>query len=324
MLTCRINTKKNLLAFSGGIDSTALFFLLLEQNIPFDIAIVNYNIREQAKEEVTYAKELATKYNKQYFVKEVKLSSLSNFEKEARDIRYAFFEEIIQEEDYETLLTAHQLDDCLEWFLMQLSKGAGLVELLGLQELDKREFYTLCRPLLKSSKSELLSYLKEHNIHYFVDKTNSDSKYTRNKIRKDFSSSFLTQYKEGIQRSFTYLEKDLNSLEINYTPIFKFKKFSLFKTEISDNLKIRVIDKEIKQRGVLLTKAQRDEILEKKELVVSHRIAICIKENLIWCAPYEKVVMNKKFKEECRVLKIPKNIRGYLFSISFDLKSLTV
>ena len=54
-----IKNQKNLLAFSAGIDSSALFFLLLEQNIPFDIAIVNYNQREQSKEEVSYAKELA-------------------------------------------------------------------------------------------------------------------------------------------------------------------------------------------------------------------------------------------------------------------------
>ena len=52
---------KNLLAFSGGIDSTALFFMLLEQNIDFDMAIVDYGIRAQSKDEVAYAKELAHK-----------------------------------------------------------------------------------------------------------------------------------------------------------------------------------------------------------------------------------------------------------------------
>ena len=58
-----LKNKKNLLAFSGGVDSTALFFLLQDQKIVFDIAIVNYNLREKAKEEVLYAKELAKKYN---------------------------------------------------------------------------------------------------------------------------------------------------------------------------------------------------------------------------------------------------------------------
>lgn len=76
-----INTKRNLLAFSAGIDSSALFFLLLEKNIPFDIAIVNYNVREQSKDEVEYAKQLANKYNKKIYIKDVKLENISNFEK---------------------------------------------------------------------------------------------------------------------------------------------------------------------------------------------------------------------------------------------------
>ena len=59
-----IKNQKNLLAFSAGVDSVALFFLLLEQNISFDIAIVDYNLRAQSKDEISYAKELAFKYNK--------------------------------------------------------------------------------------------------------------------------------------------------------------------------------------------------------------------------------------------------------------------
>ena len=86
-----VKNQKNLLAFSAGVDSTALFFLLLEQNIPFNIAIVNYNIRNQSKEEVFYAKELAKKYNKEIFIFDTKIENNSNFEKQARDIRYSFF-----------------------------------------------------------------------------------------------------------------------------------------------------------------------------------------------------------------------------------------
>ena len=92
-----IKNQKNLLAFSAGVDSCALFFLLLEQNISFDIAIVNYNVRIQAMQEVAYARELALKYNKQIFIRDIKLENSSNFEKTARDIRYKFFEGIILE-----------------------------------------------------------------------------------------------------------------------------------------------------------------------------------------------------------------------------------
>ena len=161
----RIKNSKNLLAFSGGVDSSALFFLLLNHKIDFDIAIVNYNTREQSKDEIEYALNLAKEYKKEIFIKDVKLENSSNFEKNARDIRYGFFQQIIKENSYETLITAHQLNDRLEWFLMQLSKGAGLVELFGIREFEEKKDYKIFRPLLNVSKDELENYLKENNIN---------------------------------------------------------------------------------------------------------------------------------------------------------------
>ena len=185
-----IKESKNLLAFSAGIDSTALFFLLLEYNIAFDIIIVNYNVRTQSKDELAYAINLAKTYDKEIFFKEVIIEENSNFEKMARDIRYKYFEEIIQRHSYQTLITAHQLNDKLEWFLMQFSKGAGLFELIGLNRFDKMDNYTKFKPLLEISKDELEGYLIRNQIKYFVDESNYDEKYTRNYIRHNYSESF--------------------------------------------------------------------------------------------------------------------------------------
>ncbi len=319
-----ITTTKNLLAFSGGIDSTALFFLLHEQNIPFDITIVDYNIRAQSKQEVKYAKELASKYNKHCFIKEVTLQNNSNFEKTARDIRYKFFEEIIDEHNYETLLTAHQLNDKLEWFLMQLSRGAGLVEILGLQEYEEKESYKLIRPLLNRSKQELQTYLEDKDITYFIDESNQDMTYKRNEFRHTFSDNFLKNYQDGVKKSFEYLSKDMVSLQISYEPLFQEKELLIFERPKDDNLAIRVIDKAIKKQGILLSHAQRNEILKQKESVVSHKIAISLTSSKIWIAPYRQESMDKKFKEKCRVLKIPKNLRSYLFSENINLEHLTM
>ena len=272
MLTVDINTKKNLLAFSSGIDSTALFFILLENNIPFDLAIVNYNQREQSKEEVEYAKALAQTHHKKCFIKEVTLTSTSNFEKNARDIRYNFFESLICKHGYETLLTAHQLDDQLEWFLMQLTKGAGLKELLGLNALTKKEGYTLLRPLLSCSKEELKTFLDQKEIHYFIDETNHDESYTRNHFRKHYSQQLIASYKNGIQNSLTYLQRDLASLDIPTIPLIKKKSLEVFENLQDDNKNIRIIDQSLKQRGLLISKAQRDEIFKQKEITLNDSI----------------------------------------------------
>ncbi|MCH3852693.1 tRNA lysidine(34) synthetase TilS, partial [Campylobacter jejuni] len=83
-------------------------------------------------------------------------------------------EKICLEQNYSNLILAHHLNDQLEWFLMQLSRGAGLAEILGMQECEKRSNYTLLRPLLFMSKDEILSYLKENDIFYFQDESNEN------------------------------------------------------------------------------------------------------------------------------------------------------
>ncbi|NQY25465.1 MAG: tRNA lysidine(34) synthetase TilS [Campylobacteraceae bacterium] len=322
MIKLEFNTNKNLLAFSAGIDSSALFFILLENNIPFDLAIVNYNIREQSKKEILYAQELALKYNKKCFIKNVFLDDKSNFEQEARNIRYSFFEELISKHSYKRLFTAHQLDDKLEWFLMQLSKGAGLLEILGINENEKKENYYLTRPLLNVSKKSLLEYLNKNSFKYFIDESNLSSKYTRNKMRHEFSTSFLNKYEKGVKKSFLYLHKDLSSLKINKEALFKEKDLEIFRNLNDDNLNIRIIDYSLKKRGLLLSKKQRDEILKQKDLVVSHCFSISIEEKFIYIAKETKETMPKEFKEKCRVLKIPANIRAYIYKEDISLENI--
>ena len=309
----KIKNSKNLLAFSSGVDSTALFFLLLEKNISFDIAIVNYNLRDQSKDEVKHALDLAKKYDKKIYLKELDLSSTSNFEKTARDIRYSFFEQIIKENYYETLITAHQLNDRLEWFFMQLSKGAGLIELLGMDKLIDKENYKIFRPLLDISKKDLQDYLDKNGIKYFIDSSNFDEKYRRNYFRKEFSNRFLAEFEAGVINSFKFLEDDLNSLDIKFEALHKIKELEIFENLKDDNLNLRVIDKSLKRREVLLSQKERIEILKQKELTISHKINIAIKDDFIYICPKVEMILPKEFKELCRVRKIPKNIRAYLF-----------
>ena len=317
-----IRNQKNLLAFSAGVDSTALFFLLLEQNIPFDIAIVDYNLRAQSKDEIVYAKELAFKYNKSIYTKDVKLENSSNFEKTARDIRYKFFEKIISENSYENLITAHQLNDKLEWFMMQLSKGAGLVELIGFNEYEQKENYKIYKPLLNITKDELENYLKINNHKYFIDESNFDEKYKRNYFRHSFSNRFLENFSDGVKKSFEYLQNDLNSLNIQYKPIKQIEDLEIFLNQNDDNLNIRTIDLSLKRRGILLSSAQRNEILKQKEITISHKINISILEDYIWIAPNCSEIMDKKFKELYRTNSIPRNMRSYIFKENIDLKDL--
>ncbi len=313
MITLPITTSKNLLAFSGGIDSTALFFLMVEQNIPFDIAIVDYNQREQSKDEVIYATQLAHKYKKQCFISTFPKEQTFN-EKSARDFRYKFFDTLMKEHGFESLLTAHQLNDKLEWFLMQFSRGAGLSELLGVTSCVDKNSYKILRPLLELSKEQLQTYLQKNNYKYFEDESNLDQNYTRNYFRHNFSDKFIKEFHEGVVKSFEYLHNDQQSLLYNIDKKV-FKELHIYNFNGDLNIAINIIDKDLKQRGILLTKKSRDEILEKKELVISHKIAVAIVENTIYIAPYLQSVMDKEFKEKCRTANIPKHIRPYIYTL---------
>lgn len=303
--------KKNLLAFSAGVDSSALFFLLLENNIPFDIALINYGTRVNSDKEEAHAKNLAEKYNLTcHTVKAPKFTS--HFEQNAREFRYDFLEKLIKKHDYDTLLTAHQLNDQLEWLLMRLTKGAGTSELIGLEPESQRNGYALMRPLLDYSKEELLVYLQSNHYPYFVDESNIDEKYERNKFRKHFSDPLMAEYKEGIKRSFKYLRKDKENLEKEFEAVYSQKELSVIKLH-KPSAKVKAADLALKTAGYLLSASQRQEIEKEDSLVIGGKWAIELQENLLYLAPYTTISMPRKFKEKCRVQKIPKKIRAYLF-----------
>jgi len=302
---------KNLLAFSGGIDSSALFFLLMEESIEFDIALVNYGIREESLAEEEYAKSLAEDYNiTAHTIKAPKFKS--NFEKSARDFRYSFFKSLIEKYGYSNLITAHQLNDQLEWFLMRFIRGAGVVELLGFAPIVDRDGYTIVRPLLDIPKSKLLQYLKENGHRYFIDKSNSDIKYERNYFRREFSDRLIDKFAKGIGRSFKYLNRDKDTILNSYREIFNYKRLHIFKIYNLEQ-SIRVADIYLKRLGYLLSSAQRYEIKKSDSIVVGGVWAIGRVDNLLYIAPYIKIKMVKGFKERCRVLKIPPKVRGYIY-----------
>ncbi len=312
--------KKNLLAFSAGVDSSALFFLLLENHIKFDIAIVNYGTREASDEEEMHAKALAKEHK--LYCHSIKAPAFhSHFEKQARDFRYEFFESLITIEGYDTLITAHQLNDQLEWLLMRLSKGAGLSELLGLEPVTKKRHYALIRPLLAYSKQELLRYLQTKGYPYFIDESNADENYERNKFRKHFSDALIDEYKEGIKRSMEYLRKDKEVLESGFETLYNNKLLHIVKLH-TPSAKVKAADITLKKLGYLLSAKQRQEIEKEPSLVIGGAWSTVQQDDLLFVAPYLTTDMPKKFKELCRVLNVPGKIRPYLFKEHIDPSEL--
>lgn len=316
----KLKAGRNLLAFSHGVDSTALFYLLDEAGVKFDLAIVDYNVRAQSKDEIASARRLALKFNKQIYVKSVHLGP-SNFEHEARAARYEFFSQICRERGYENLILAHQFDDKFEWFLMQLGRGAGLSELLGMQELEAREDYAVIRPLLGVRKCELERFLRERNLKYFTDETNLTDRFKRGFIRTKFSEPFLDEYFSGVKKSFEFLAADA----LNLAPEISNPAPKIYLVKRGAN-ELRGVDQACKRLGLVLSSAQRNECarcLEKGSgCVLGGKVAVGAGEKFILVTPYTKAAMDKKFKEACRRLDVPPINRGFLFHNGWSEKNI--
>ncbi|MEA3522466.1 MAG: tRNA lysidine(34) synthetase TilS [Campylobacterota bacterium] len=311
-----LRKSRNLLAFSGGGDSTALFYLLCDAKIDFDIIHVNYHTRAQCADEASYAQSLAEKYSKKIYLYDAPPLSC-NFEAEARKIRYDFFHQCIYEHKYDLLLTAHQLGDRLEWFLMQLSKGAGLYELMGMKNIEQRDHHILVRPLLHVNKEELLNYLNKREILWFEDESNTDERYRRNYFRHNFSEPLLKKFSPQIAKSFRYLDEDATITDIEALHV---KELSYFKTLSNPRHNLYHIDKILKKRGFIMRQGDKEILKTKSSHVVGRKYSVCVTKHYTFIAPYSHSIMTKAFKEACRKLKIPEKLRTYLSTdaVSFD------
>jgi len=312
--------EKNLLAYSAGIDSSALFYLLIEHGVKFDIAIVNYQTRDASDIEEHHAIEIARRYGIEcYHTRAPEFDT--HFERNAREFRYQFFEDIIQKHSYDTLITAHQLNDQLEWMLMRLTKGAGVSELVGLKTISQRAGYTLIRPLLSYAKHELLEYLQSNEYSYFIDESNSDQKYERNRFRSRFADPLMEKYTDGIRRSFEYMTQDKRELESRFETVYSSHELRVIRLQ-SRLYKTKATDLILKELGYLMSGAQRSEVYLKESLVIGGKWAVEIQDELLYIAPYTTEPIPKKDKERYRVARVPVKIRSYCYQNSIDIEDI--
>ncbi len=177
---------KMAVAVSGGVDSMCLLYWLHEIGADVICLHVNHQLRAEADIETDYVKDVCTGLNipcKIFYWNDEKPEN--GLEAAAREARYKMMTDFCHENDIEYLLTAHQSDDQIETFLMNLSRGSGLYGLSAMLPKSSRDGITILRPLLNVSREEIKKYCEDNNIKYFVDSMNSDEHYTRVKIRKN-------------------------------------------------------------------------------------------------------------------------------------------
>ena len=146
--------EKVVLALSGGIDSMVLADLLLKAKVEFVAAHCNFHLRgEESDGDEKFVLEYAEKHDIQCFVKHFDTEKYASengisIEMAARDLRYAWFEQLRQQLGYDKIAVAHHADDQAETFFINLLRGAGLRGLKGMLPQNG----VIIRPLLWASR----------------------------------------------------------------------------------------------------------------------------------------------------------------------------
>jgi len=235
-----LKSKKLLIAFSGGLDSLVLSHLL--SVLKYDISLAHCNFRLRGIEsdiDEKFALQKAKGLDIKYYVNRFDTSDYAKKNKlsiqmAARELRYTWFQEIMQDNDYDYLLTAHHADDNLETFLINLSRGTGLEGLTGIPEINQK----IIRPLLVFSKIQLEKYAKAKQLRWREDISNADTKYLRNRIRHDLIP-ILKELNPSLIESFNQTLNNLKGSEQIIKDRVKNVQQQVFSEE-KDNIKINI------------------------------------------------------------------------------------
>ena len=205
--------EKVVLALSGGIDSMVLADLLLKSKVEFVAAHCNFHLRgEESDGDEMFVREFARKNGIQCFAKHFETEKYAvkngiSVEMAARELRYAWFEELRQQLGYEKISVAHHADDQAETFFINLLRGAGLRGLKGMLPQNG----VIIRPLLWASREQIRQYAVENQIVWREDHTNAESVYLRNKIRNQLLPVFdelQPEARQGLYKSLEHLASE--------------------------------------------------------------------------------------------------------------------
>ena len=202
----------HVVALSGGADSVALLRILCDLGYRVEAAHCNFRLRgEESDRDEQFVKNLCKNLGVSLHLihfETVEYATLHqvSIEMAARELRYRYFGQLLQDVGAETVCVAHHRDDAVETFLMNLLRGAGIHGLTGIRPHNEH----IVRPLLCVSRHDILQYLDSIGQDYVTDSTNLQPDVLRNKIRLQLIP-LLEQLSPGasdnIARSATYLSE---------------------------------------------------------------------------------------------------------------------
>ena len=292
---------------SSGMDSMALFFILLNNGYKVVVAHINHKRRIESDTEYEYLKDLCLKLNVPFEGYELNEEINSNFQEVARYKRYEFYKEVCDKYETNKILLAHHADDEAETVLMRLIRGTSLRGYSGIKYISEVDNYKIIRPLLGVSKSDIKKYIDENNIKYFEDSSNSTDHYTRNVVRhnlvnvaKDINPNFLSSvenYKEDMEDSFELIKELSDEFMAKYSEksndkiIINRAEFNKLKQIIKKWVLVEAVNL-ISSDSLILTHERMTEIIGLSLKDVSGK-TIELSDSIKVFLEYDKIILKK-------------------------------
>lgn len=232
------NGDKVLVALSGGADSVCLLDVLQNLKDHYGIMIaaahLHHGLRgEDADHDEAFAKELCLKKGIPFFSRHVDVKSYAKnsgmtIEEAGRTARYNFFRDVCQQEGFTKIATAHHAGDNAETVLMHLLRGASISGMAGIPYQNNQ----VIRPLLDVTRQDIEAHLEANGQAFCTDSTNTDTVYTRNRIRnellplieRDYNSNFVQTVLHNtkvFKECSAYIKQEAESLFLKFAkPVF--------------------------------------------------------------------------------------------------------
>jgi tRNA(Ile)-lysidine synthase len=176
------------IAVSGGADSMALLHFVKNSGAKCVALTVDHGLRPESAAEAKHVAKICKELEIPHTIlKWTGEKPTAGVEEKAREARYNLMLDYCKKNNIGVLMTAHQADDQIETFLINLGRGSGVYGLSGIREQTIRDGIIIFRPLLGIYRTELEKFCQENKIQYFNDSMNDDENYLRVKIRKNHS-----------------------------------------------------------------------------------------------------------------------------------------
>lgn len=249
---------------SGGPDSICLLHILNEikneLNFKIYVAHINHMIRKEADSETEYVKEFCKNLGIECYIKRIDVVEIANnlkrgTEETGRQIRYEFFNEILEKTNSNKIATAHNNNDKVETILMNILRGSGTSGLKGIEAIRDNMYI---RPLINTSREEIEEYCEINKLEPKIDESNNENIYTRNKIRNIVIPYIKQEFNPNIIKTINRLSEVANEENeyLNKVTENEFNELLLEKANNSYVLNLKAFNKlelVIKRRVILYT-----------------------------------------------------------------------